>query len=57
MCVADESIDDEADTVASLPKGQEQEELVEVSLHARREVQQGEKGVGPERMEWAKQQR
>ena len=57
MCVADESIDDEADTVASLPKGQGQEELVEVSLHARREVQQGEKGVGPERMEWAKQQR
>ena|SRR6266567_8154840 len=45
VCAADESIDDEADTVASHPKGQEQEGSVEASLRARREGQQSEKGA------------
>ncbi len=63
VCAADEASDDEADTVASLPKGQgqwwvrEQERPQEASFHARRELRQGEAGAEPEQMEWATEQR
>jgi hypothetical protein len=56
VCAANESIDDEADIVASLPKGQAQGEE-QVSFQVCREAQQDEEGVEPQRMEWAKQQR
>ena len=56
-CAADEASDDETDNVASLPKEQGQKRREEASFHARREWQEGEEGVEPEWMQWAKERR